>query len=159
MSGSISWDPSFEAWWLIHQTTHLMNRARRKELKRYGTVIVQCGILFAVEILGDRATPAELARWLAREHHTILQVLKGMEKKGLIKRTKDLERKNLVRISLTKKGKTLYRKTKRESVEYIMSCLNDREQKTLCKYMERLRERSLMYLGEYEKPAAPPSFL
>ena len=159
MSDSPSWNPDFEAWWLIHQTTDLMKRARSRELKASGTKIVHSGILFAVQILGDKATPAELARWLAREHHTITEVLKGMERKGLIKRTKDLKRKNMVRVSLTEKGKKVSRIAKKESIKHIMSCLSEEERKTLCEYMDRIRVRALQYMGIYEKPAAPPSYL
>ena len=159
MPGLASWEPVFEEWWLIHQTTHLMARARRREIKRHGLTDVHSGILFAVLLLEDRATPAELARWLAREHHTILEVIKGMERKGLLKRSKDLERKNLVRVSITEKGKRLYQKVaKRESIEFMMSCLSEKERKALCKYMDRIRERALAYLGVYEKPVAPPSY-
>ena len=59
----------------------------------------------------------------------------------------------------TEEGKQLYQKVaKRESIEFMMSCLNEKERKALSEYMDRMRERALAYLGVYEKPVAPPSY-
>ena len=79
-------DPDFELWWMVLQTSHLMKRARQKELKKIDSSVIQAGILFATHMLANQATPSELARWLSREPHTVLSALKTMEKKGLIKK-------------------------------------------------------------------------
>ena len=150
-------DQDFELWWLIHQTTHLMERVREKELSKQGLTIVQAGILFSVHILGQRATPAELARWQAREPHTISGVLNVMVKKGLVRKVKDLHRKNMVRVDMTEKGKKVYSEVaKRESVYKMMSVLPNHGYEQLENYMDVLRTKALDLLGAYNKAIAPP---
>lgn len=149
--------PEFELWFMLHQTAHLMKRARNKELNRYNTSIVQSGLLFAIHFLGNRATPAELARWLAREPHTVLVALSGMEKKGLIRRTKDLDRKNMVRVSITDKGRQVSEQTtKRESIAHILSCLSEGDRRQLWALLGNLRQRATFYLGMEQQPPVPP---
>jgi MarR family transcriptional regulator for hemolysin len=97
-------DESFNLWWLLDQTRHLLFRARQKELDGYNISVRQAAVLFVVEATGEQATPVEISRRLLRRHHTITGILSRMEKEGLVRKTKDLERKNLIRVSLTEKG-------------------------------------------------------
>ena len=157
MENSTPRDAEFELWWLIHQTTHLMTRARDRELRRYGLLIVQAGILFAVQVLGNRAMPVELARWLAREPHTISGVLDNMVKKGLVRKVKDLDRKNLVRVAITDKGRQVYSEiADRSSIHDMMLSLSEEDRDRLRGYMERLRAKALTHLGTGQELPAPP---
>jgi len=48
-----------------------------------------------------------------------------MARRGLVKKVKDLDRKNLVRVVMTEKGKKTYElSTKRGPIHRIMSTLN-----------------------------------
>jgi len=157
MKKSTSPDKDFELWWLIRQTTHLMERVREKELGKHGLTIVQAGILFSVQLLGQRATPAELARWQAREPHTISGVLNGMVRKGLVKKVKDLHHKNMVRVAMTEKGKRIYSEvSRRESIYKMLSALPEEGYEQLQNNMKTLRARTLELLGTSNKSIAPP---
>ncbi len=147
-----------ELWWLMHQTTHLMERAREKEMKKVSLSVVQAGILFAIQVLGNRATPAELARWHSREPHTISGVLNGMVSKGLVEKIKDLDRRNLVRVAITDKGKEIYNEyvVKRGSIHDMISTLTEEEQQTLWSFLSRMRAKALNRLGAEQEPPAPP---
>ena len=60
-------DQVYELWWLMVHTRHVMKRARARELLQYGITPEEVGVLFACQVLGSRAKPAELSRWLFRE--------------------------------------------------------------------------------------------
>jgi DNA-binding MarR family transcriptional regulator len=131
-----------------------MSKAREKELGKLGVSCIQAAVLFNLQAIGDAATPAELSRRLVREPHTISGLLSRMEKQGLIRKAKDLPRKNMVRIEMTDKGKEIYDKsTQRLAMHEIMSILPENEKKELWTYLEKLRTRALKTLGKgYELP-------
>lgn len=105
-------------------------------------------VFSVVEAVGDKATPAVVARWLFRESHTVSELLNRMEKEGLIKKIKDLDRKNQVRVALTKKGQGLYRQaTKLEFVGKVMSSLSVEERKQLKSLLLTLRDKALEELA------------
>jgi len=49
-------------------------------------------------------TPMKLARMMHKQPHTISALVHRMEAQGLVVTKKDLERKNWLRLSLTRKG-------------------------------------------------------
>jgi hypothetical protein len=51
-------------------------------------------ILLMVKALGDRATPISIGRCLLRDRHTVSELLDKMESDGLVKKIRDLDRKN-----------------------------------------------------------------
>jgi DNA-binding MarR family transcriptional regulator len=106
--------------------------------------MTQAVILWIVKIAEEPVTPAMLSRWLFREPHTVSAILDRMEKQGLIKKVKDLPRKNIVRVTLTEKGEEAYaQSSKTKSIRNIMSCLSPEERDTLRGYMERLRDEAI----------------
>jgi len=72
-----------------------------------------------------------------------------MERKGLVARVRDLQRKNMVRVVLTDKGEEALAQglTKREVIFDIMSRLTDKEQDDLGELLEKLRSIALKKLG------------
>jgi len=149
-------DEDFKLWGLLGQTADVVLRVRWKELNRYGISPIEAGVLFAIQAIGERATPAEITRWLLREPHTVSELLNRMEKEGLVTKTKDLERKNLVRVSITEKGRQAYRQsTKRKSIHKVMSTLSEEERRQLMASLEKLRNRALKELKVEHKPRFP----
>ena len=60
-------DEEYSLWVLLSQAADATLRARQKELDRYGISTVEAAVLFTIQAIGDRATPAEISRWLLRE--------------------------------------------------------------------------------------------
>ena len=138
---------SYRFWVLLNQTLDAILRAREKELSPYGISSIQAAALLAIETIGSKATPAEISRWLFREPHSVSGLLKRMEEQGLVSRTKDLHRKNLIRVSLTEKGQRAYQQAdKRESIHKVMSSLTKEELQQLESYLERLRTEAFKLL-------------
>ena len=135
---------------LLYEANHAITRLRDQELRQVNVTRIQLAILFTIQATKDGlATPAKIARRLVREEQTVSVALRQMEKKGIIGRVRDLERKNMFRIIVTDKGEeTLSRGLEqRETIANIMSCLDTEEQDALGELLEKLRDKALKELG------------
>ena len=151
-------DQDYNLWWLLLLMRRIMYKARARELFQYGITPEQAAILFIVQAIGEKATPAEISRWLFREPHSISGLLARMEKEGLVRKVKDLDRKNLVRVVITEEGQQAYQQsTKRESIHKIMSSLSEEDHQQLRSYLEVLQNKALQELGVNHKPPLPNS--
>jgi DNA-binding MarR family transcriptional regulator len=149
-------DQDYELWVLLHQTKDAIEVAREKELRPYGISLIQSAVLFVVQAIGYRATPAEISRWLLRWHHSVSGLLNRMEKGGLVKRVKDLDKKNLVRVAITEKGReAYYQSSKRESIHRIMSSLSEEQRRQVALCLKTLRDSAIRESGLNRTPPFP----
>ena len=150
----LSDDRDYEVWMLLSQASDAMFKAREKELNGNGVTAMEATALFIIQAIGDQATPAEISRWILREPHSVSGLLDRMERRGLIKRTKDLEWKNMVRVTVTEKGKEVYEmSTARESIHNTLSVLPAEEYQQLSSYLRTLRDKALQQINiGYEMP-------
>ena len=145
-------------WMMIRRTTRLIGKARQHELIKCGISDDASAVLFTVWTLGRQAIPAMVSRYLFLERHSVSQLLTRMEKDGLVRRVKDLERKNYVRVELTKKGLDAFqRSNKQRSTRPIMTVLTDKEQETMWSVLARLRDKAIKRLGIKDPLLFPPS--
>ncbi len=149
-------DRDQELWLLLEQTRNAIYKARSLELEQYGVSPVQAGVMFVIYAMGGKTRPADIARWLVREPHSISGLLSRMETDGLLKREPDPDRRNAVSISLTEYGSGICLKTfQRESVKQILSCLDEDERKQLLSSLIHLRDRALKDRRMRSKPPFP----
>jgi DNA-binding MarR family transcriptional regulator len=142
---------AFEIWGLLQQTEHAIARARYNELRRYvGISTAESAVMWIVKTLDGPVTPSEISRWLFRKPHTVFALLKLMQKQGLVEKVKDLERKNMVRVVLTKKGEETYKLAmeRREIVPEIISSLPREERAKLRASLQMLRQKAFEQIGE-----------
>ncbi|MFC1944598.1 MarR family winged helix-turn-helix transcriptional regulator [Chloroflexota bacterium] len=139
---------------LLQLACDVMTRVADKELREYGVFFMQASVLIAVNSIKKPATPAEISRCLFREPHSISGLLKRMEKNGLVKRTKDLERKNLTRVMLTGKGDEIYRQVRiMKGLSEIFSCLSHEELNNIEICLWKLRDKAIKEIGvTYQLP-------
>ena len=136
-----------QLWALLNQTHHAIWRSRERELDDIGLSAIQAALLQLVSTLEGPVTPALLSRSLHREPHTVSGLLNRMEKQGLVRRVKDLKRKNQVRIVLTPKGKKAYDlQNKTGVINKIAGCLTQSERASLIRLLEKLRNSALVEL-------------
>jgi DNA-binding MarR family transcriptional regulator len=133
-----------------------MVKAREKELREYGIALEQAAVCFYILAIGDKATPAQLSRWMLREPHTISAILSRMEQKGLVRKVKDLGG-NQLRVTLTDRGyKNFEQSTKKESIHRIMSCLSESEYQQITSCLIKMQEEALKQLKLFDRPPFPP---
>ena len=147
----------YKLWVLLHQTKDAIHKAREKELKKYGLTPIKVAALFAIQEIGHKATPAEVARWLFRKSHSVSGLINRMAKEGLVMKTRDLDRKNLVRLALTEKGQQAYYQSRENrSINRILASLSEEEQQKLGLLLEKLRKKAHTDLGiEYRVLYSP----
>jgi DNA-binding MarR family transcriptional regulator len=140
-----------KTWVRLFRAYTVLERAREMELSRVGITLPQAAVLYFLGTARETLTPTKLARLTYKEPHTISGLLNRMEKQGLIKKTKDLKRKNLVRVSLAKKGEELSKRLLSERVVInITSCLSKKELDTLNELTDKLFERTIELLREMQ---------
>lgn len=147
-------NPIYQLWVLLAQTRRALLRLRQIELNLYGISTKQSALMFTVEAITEKATIAEISRWLFLEPHGVSELVTRTERKGLVRRVRDLGNKRLVRVNLTKRGAEICNKSRKlESVTGIMSCLSENERQQLASYLYRVRDRALEEMGiKYKLP-------
>lgn len=139
LKSNLDGDSDFNFWMLLTRARYAVYRARELELLRYGLTPEQAQVLFVIHSLKEDATPAAIARATFLKSHTISAIVERMEKKGLLKKTRDLDRKNRVRVSITKKGEDAYRlSSKRGPIHRIMAAVNEKERAQAGKILEKI---------------------
>ena len=148
MSAEIRERESFYLWALIRNISHLMGRARDRELSQFGLTVTQSAILSAIKRLGEAATPGSIAQFLYRESTTISNTLIRMEKQGLVKRTRNPMRRREVRITLTGQGEQALREAgKRDIINRALAGLTEADSRDMIGKLEPLRDVLLQELG------------
>ena len=137
------------AWWEMSVTSLILQRAWGMELGQIGLTVPQTLVLIMVQSSPEPITPMKLSKLLHREPHTISALLSRMEAQGLVKKERNLERGNWVRVTLTKKGKEAYqRQIVAKKVRNITECLSKQELDALNKMNRKLRARGAELLRE-----------
>lgn len=149
-------DEDHDLWMLLTHTRYAIYRSREKELQRFGVSPEQVGVLFIIQALNNQATPSEISRFILRQPHTVSALIERMAGKGLVKKMHDLERKNLVRVSLTEKGQKVYQlSTKRGPIHRIMNVLSDDERFQLRNLLQKLHLQARKEIGLDQEPQPP----
>jgi len=130
---------SSEDWKLLFRTFKALDRAREIELEQIGVTTIQADVLHALKTADEPVTPSKLSRWLYREPHSISGLINRMEEQGLVRKSKDLGKKNMVRVTLTKEGEQAYEQTLGVKVyPKILSRLSKKELNSLKVYLDKL---------------------
>jgi len=131
----------------IMQVADIFVKVRERELLPQNLSSTAAEILFLVDAMGEGVTPARITRMMLREPHSVSGILMRMEKQGLVKRAKDMERKNLIRITLTAKGeKALKQAMKLSGTARVLSRLTAAQQKELKATLTALKETGVKEL-------------
>jgi DNA-binding MarR family transcriptional regulator len=132
---------------LLQRTAKLAFKVRGRELGYHGISAMHAAVLDAVHEIGRKATPAEIARRLVREPHTISNLVNRMERQGLVRKVHDLDRKNLVRVEMTPKGEAAYtRLAQRISVHDLLSEISDEECRQISENLRKIHDRAYQLL-------------
>jgi DNA-binding MarR family transcriptional regulator len=140
-------DEFFYLWVLSAQTSDALIRARERDLARYDITNERRAVLFIIENNGGRVAPVQIARELFRELHSVTELLKRMEKAGLVMRHKGTGRSK-VEVTLTDEGKRVLDVSQdSETEKRVFSALTRRERERLGCFLLKLRARVLEDLG------------
>lgn len=148
MAQQIKADKDYTLLTSLLQVADIFVKVRERELLPQNLSATSAAILFLVDAMGKDVTPAKISRMLLREPHSVSGILMRMEKQGLIKRAKNMERKNLIRITLTSKGENALKQAmKKEGVKHVLSKLTDEQRKQLKQTLAALKEAGMKELN------------
>jgi len=149
------------AWENLAVTFMTLQRARELELARVALTIPQAGVLYFLKTSKEPLTPMKLSRLMNRQPHTVSALVTRMEAQGLVKTTKDLRRKNWVRVSLTKKGEEAHkRQMTQKAARDATSCLSKKEIDALNAICKKLRANGAELIRQMQpSPYSDPLFL
>lgn len=153
-------DREYDLWILISRVYHMIAKLRNVEMNRYGILPVQAYMLLIIKAMGNSTTPAELARFVYQQRNSVSDILKRMEKQGLITKEKKPEGNRRVLVKMTKKGeKVLQLSRQREHLHRIMSVLSEENGRELECLLELLKDSAIDEFTSYRKTVLPPSQL
>ncbi len=133
---------------MVRQTNDINHKYREDELKRYNITPEQSSALISIHTLGKDATPANVSRWLTREPHSVLIILRRMQKMGLIEMEPHQKNKHMFHISLTKTGREAYLNAiKLSSVINTFSILPKEERQYLYYLLKKIRNESFKLMN------------
>jgi len=151
LKDTLKLDEDQKAWVVLEGTSKAVDRACELELEPLGLSPTAAGVLYLLKTAEETVTPSKLSRWMFREAHTMSGLINRMEKQGLVKRAKDLERKNMVRVTLTEKGEQALRGAWDAAlVSRITSCLSKQERDNLKAYLKKLQTRALEIMRDLQ---------
>jgi|SRR5271157_3040231 len=139
-------ESDFDLWLLIGRVNHEIMLARQKELRQYNIPIRQTLFLYTLQSLGPKATLVEVAKAMERTVPVTAQHAAHMENDGLIKRTKNSPRSNLLRLELTEKGLEMAKLARKsQAIDVILSFLDKEERHQMESALARILVKAKKY--------------
>jgi DNA-binding MarR family transcriptional regulator len=153
-------DREYDLWILISRVYHMIAKLRNVEMSKYGILPVQAYMLFIIQAMGNATTPAELSRFVYQQRNSVSDILKRMERQGLITKGKKSDGNRRVIVKMTQKGeKVLQLSKQREHLHNIMSVLNEEKRQQLESLLELLKDSAIEEFSSHRKTVLPPSQL
>jgi MarR family transcriptional regulator, multiple antibiotic resistance protein MarR len=141
-------DRDYELWLLFTQARYAVYRNLEKELLRYNITPEQARIISILHHIKEGITPTALSRILLLKPHTISALVNRMKKKGLVEKINDLDRKNLVRVILTEKGREAHKYTSNmKPIHQVMKILNTEQRNQFSKSLKMILTKAGDELG------------
>ncbi len=138
----------------------MLNRLRSHELQQYGIPPSQAFILVILQELGCETTQAKISQYAYQQRSSISELLKRMETRGLISKTKRSSLNANITVKLTEKGHSiLHNVMKRESIHKAMSVLTEERRSELESSLKLLRNKAVEELIYRKEDIAPSTVL
>jgi DNA-binding MarR family transcriptional regulator len=151
MMKKLTLSEDYRLWLLLNKTRSSIYKLRHKKVGQY-LPPNQAAAMVTVWLLDGQATPLEVSRQLFLEPHSVSELVDRMERKGLVSKRKDPRKKNVVRLSITEKGRELCEKVMgKELIRDVMSSLKKEEQEQLWSLLSKVFKASLLELGVEEE--------
>jgi DNA-binding MarR family transcriptional regulator len=145
----------FRVWVALTRARDLVIKARDSELAGHGISAVETQVMFLVHDAPESPTPAELCRWVLRAHNTVTALLRRMERKGLIAMSRDADKQNQWRVTLTELGEQEWKWAMEiNAIHSAMSGVSPAEKKALQNTLSKIGDNALAFVTD---DSSPPS--
>lgn len=147
---------SLTAWAQLRHAWLAMSKVAEARLHEVDSTHESVGILWACRDYPGPLHPAEIARLVFKEPHTVVALLNRLEKQGLIKRIPKAQGHPLTEIKLTSEGKKACSQRVdilKDVIAELMSALSDEELEQLIKLTRALQMKAIEMLHIKLKPS------
>jgi DNA-binding MarR family transcriptional regulator len=134
-------DTVFGSWLLLDFTRFSIARLRDLELAKIDITAEQAAILQILARRNGKATISEISNSWMRRQHSVSTLVRRMEKDGLVSVVKYPKRKEL-EVVISDKGRELYSKITKTSIEAVYSVLSPEERHKLSLNLRLLLDRA-----------------
>ena len=135
-------DVDFTLWRFLNHTAFMINRSRQKELAQYGVTPEQAQVLDILHQGRGMATISDIVNITLRQHHSISTLVSRMAMQGLVKKVRNASDARRYNVTITERGRALFRAITRDSITEIFSCLSERDRQELDKGLKKLMEKA-----------------
>jgi DNA-binding MarR family transcriptional regulator len=145
---------SLHLWYLLQQTYLLSFRHLEQVTSKEGLSHSQAAALAVLDAAGRALPLSHLARYLTQEAQSTTELADRLERRGLVRRTRDARDRRLVLLELTPEGREVAARIQpgiAEGGEQLLSPLNERERAKLAELLRPMRDRAAALLGIDEK--------
>jgi DNA-binding MarR family transcriptional regulator len=139
-------DTYFALWRFLNHTAFIINRSRQKELARFGLTLEQAYVLDILHQSRGSATIQDIVNITLRRHHSISTLVGRMAAQGLVKKVRSASDARKYKVTITPKGRALFRTMTRDSIKKIFSCLSVGERQGLDKGLKKLMFKAFQAL-------------
>jgi DNA-binding MarR family transcriptional regulator len=143
-----------ELWGLCHKASDITSRYVDTVLtKETGITYQQFLVLMAMEESGNKATVGSIAEQLDRTQNTLSVLLDRMKRNGLVKKSRNMADRRLVRVVMTDAGKAKLGETVKigwKLIEEMTQGFSEAEMKTMVELIGRLEKSAAQRLAEYK---------
>lgn len=147
---------NYKLWSILDAAYRSVLKARQRELMDDGILLMQLRVLAMIQASEDEPTPANLARLLRRQPHTLSQIIGRMVKAGLVRKVPSRQYRNRVCIQMTPQGEAVYlRSRERQSFNRIMSHLTPEKRGQLESLLEEVWIHAQAALPEVDRHEHP----
>jgi DNA-binding MarR family transcriptional regulator len=145
----------YSLWLLLSQTRSAMFKARHKKFGVYMHPN-QAAALVMIWRYNGQATPTVLANNLFLEQHSTSELIERMRKKGLVTKTRDKTKGNIVRVAITDEGRKICSEMVQvDFIRGIMSELSATQRKQLRSFLSIIFRAVLRELNLDNHPDLP----
>jgi DNA-binding MarR family transcriptional regulator len=147
---------SLAAWAQIRHAWLAMSKVAEARLHEVDSTHESVGVLWACREYPGPLYPAEIARLVFKEPHTVVALLNRLEEQGLIRRIPKGPGRPFTEIKLTSRGKKACSQRVdivKDAVAEIMSALSDEELEQFIKLTRALQMKAIEMLHIELKPS------
>lgn len=141
--------------WNLFQQTYLLSFRHLEKATAEENLSHSQAAALGVLSHADRALPlSHLARYLTQEAQSTTELADRLERRGLVRRTRDARDRRLVLLELTPEGRKMYERIQPGIVrnsEQLFGSLSERDRARLADLLRPVRERAASLLGVDKK--------
>lgn len=151
-------DEDFKLWKFLGHTAYAISRLRELELAQYGLTPEQAHVLDILSVGGGSTTIGTIADMTLRPHNTVSTLIARMAKRGLVEKRRNPKDKRRYQIAMTKKGRELFQRVTRNSIEMAFAALSKDDKREFSSLLTRLLSRAYELSGkrfDFESESVP----